>query len=106
MADALPTAAERLRARLDELGWSQTDLAKAIDVSTTVVSRWLSGDRVPSLDMAFRIQRSEVGLLADIWVTHAAREPVSSPELVAADVEDASGATHETSTDKTGTDSG
>lgn len=82
MADALPTAAERLRARLDELGWSQTDLAKAIGASTTIVSRWLSGERVPSLDMAFRIQNSEVALPADIWISHASNDE-SSPALSA-----------------------
>lgn len=78
MADVLPTAVERLRARLVVLGWSQTDLARAIDVSPTVVSRWLSGDRVPSLDMAFRIQRSEVELPADIWVATSSSDSSSS----------------------------
>jgi transcriptional regulator with XRE-family HTH domain len=80
MADVASSAPERLRLRLTELGWSQTDLAKAIEVSTGVVSRWLSGDRVPSLDMAFRIQKSEVALPADAWVTHAANDD-SRPTL-------------------------
>lgn len=74
MADTTPSeAAARLRARLDELGWSQVDLAKAIDVTPAVVSRWLSSERVPSLEMAFRIQESKVGLEAEIW-----RKPPSS----------------------------
>jgi transcriptional regulator with XRE-family HTH domain len=65
------SAAERLRARLAELGWSQLDLANAIGASPAIVSRWLSGERVPSLGMAFRIQKSEAAIPADAWVTHA-----------------------------------
>ncbi len=74
MGESQPVAAERLRARLRELGWTQLDLADAIGASPANVSRWLSGDRTPSLDMAFRIQRSDVGLPADAWVTHGADE--------------------------------
>jgi transcriptional regulator with XRE-family HTH domain len=68
MAESPPSTSERLRVRLKELGWTQLDLAVAIGVSGAVVSRWLSGDRVPSLEMAFRIQNSEVGIPADAWI--------------------------------------
>ncbi len=67
-------AAERLRERLNKLEWSQLDLANAIGVSPGVVSRWLSGERAPSLEMAFRVQRSKVAIPADAWITHDADE--------------------------------
>lgn len=69
------TAAEQLRKRLSDLEWSQSDLAERLDVSTAVVSRWLSGERTPSLEMAFRIQHSEIGLLAEIWLEAAEAKP-------------------------------
>lgn len=68
MAESSPGAAERLRVRLKELGWTQLELALAIGVSGAVVSRWLSGERSPSLEMAFRIQNSAVGIPADAWI--------------------------------------
>ncbi len=70
MADLVP-AAEQLRARLKKLEWSQLDLATAIGVNPGVVSRWLSGERTPSLEMAFRIERSKIGIPAEAWITHA-----------------------------------
>ncbi len=78
MAD-FPSGVERLRARLKELGWSQLDLANAIGVAPPNVSRWLSGERVPSLAMAFKIERSAVGLPADAWVTSGADESGEHP---------------------------
>jgi len=69
-----------LRARLKKLEWSQLEFATAIGVTAGVVSRWLSGERTPSLDMAFRIQRSKVAIPADAWVSHSADE---SGELTA-----------------------
>ncbi len=65
------TTAGRLRARLTKLEWTQSDLARELGVSTAVVSRWLSGERTPSLDMAFRIQNSKIAIPAEAWVTHA-----------------------------------
>lgn len=66
-----PSASERLKTRLDELGWSQRDLAREVDASAAVVCRLVSGERPPSLELAFRIQRSKVALPADAWITHA-----------------------------------
>lgn len=61
------TGAELLRRRLSDLGWSQTELSKRIDVSTGIVSRWLAGERKPSLEMAFRIETA-VALPAESWL--------------------------------------
>jgi DNA-binding XRE family transcriptional regulator len=80
---AMQTAGERLKVRLDELGWSQRDLAREVKTSAAVVSRLISGERSPSLDLAFRIQGSAVALPADTWVTHP--EADSSPELATDD---------------------
>lgn len=74
MCETSLKAAELLRARLKEMGWSQVDLANALGASTSQVSRWLSEERTPSLKMAFRIQDSPVGLPADIWISHGADE--------------------------------
>ncbi len=65
---------ERLRARLRELGWTQRQFAEAVGSSAPVVCRILSGERAPSLDLAFRIQRSEIAIPADAWVTHASAD--------------------------------
>lgn len=78
-----PSASDRLRARLDELGWSQRDLARVVRTSAAVVCRLVSGERAPSLDLAFRIQRSEVAIPADAWVSHApADESGEHPAVV------------------------
>lgn len=60
------TAIERLKARLEEKGWSQSRLGEEIDASAAVVSRWLSGDRSPSLEMACRIE-SVLGIPVEVW---------------------------------------
>lgn len=61
------SGAELLRRRLVDLGWSQTELSRRIDASTGIVSRWLAGQRKPSLEMAFRIEVA-AGLPAESWV--------------------------------------
>jgi|GEM_PF-4064403 len=86
MADPSTTAAEQLRARLKKLEWSQLDLATAIGVNPGVVSRWVSGERSPSLEMAFRIQKSKVAIPAESWITHATADE-SGPRLPNADTE-------------------
>jgi transcriptional regulator with XRE-family HTH domain len=60
------TAIERLRGRLEEKGWSQSRLGEEISVSSAVVSRWLSGDRTPSLEMACRIENA-LGIPVEAW---------------------------------------
>lgn len=56
-----------LRARIDVLGWSQSEFARRLGVTTGVVSRWLSGERGPKLGMAIRVQRL-VGIPVEAWV--------------------------------------
>ncbi len=56
-------------ARMAELGWRQRELAEGIGVAESQVSRWLSGKRVPSLLDAFRIERSVLGIPAEVWVS-------------------------------------
>lgn len=56
-----------LEAKLYELGLTQADLSKRIGVSTGAVSRWLSGDRRPTLALAFRME-SELGIPAELWI--------------------------------------
>ena len=65
---------DRLKARLDELGWSQRDLAREVKTSAAVVCRLVSGERAPSLDLAFRIEKSPVAIPASAWVSHAAAD--------------------------------
>ncbi len=81
----MPPAAERLRERLKKLEWSQLDLATALGVNPGVVSRWLSGERTPSLEMAFRLQRSKVAIPADAWITHAAADESGEHPAVTTD---------------------
>lgn len=58
--------AELLRKRLRELGWTQAELAERIGATAGPVSRWLSGERDPSLEMACRIQQ-ETGVPVEAW---------------------------------------
>lgn len=57
---------QTLEENLERRGWSQTDLAERLGVSTAAVSRWLSGERTPSLEMAFRIEEL-LGIPAETW---------------------------------------
>lgn len=58
---------EQLATRLEKLGLSQRDLSLRLDVSTAAVSRWISGERTPSLEMAFLLER-ELGIPAESWL--------------------------------------
>ena len=55
---ALTVAAKKLRTVMRERGWSQVQLAEHLGTSTAAVSRWLTGDRLPSLAMALAIEGS------------------------------------------------
>jgi transcriptional regulator with XRE-family HTH domain len=81
MGESTVPAAERLRSRLREIGWTQLGLAEAVGSSPANVSRWLSGERTPSLAMAFRIQNSEVGIPADAWLALGADESDEHPAV-------------------------
>jgi plasmid maintenance system antidote protein VapI len=57
---------EALIDKLAELGLSQTDLAARVDATGASVSRWISGERTPTLEMAFRIE-DVIGLSPAVW---------------------------------------
>lgn len=59
--------AATLSERLSEMGLSQHDLSVRLGVSAGAVSRWVSGERQPSLEMALLLQR-ELGIPAESWV--------------------------------------
>lgn len=65
------TGGELLDERLSELGWKPVDLARKLGVSEGAVSRWFSGKRTPSLEMAFRLE-NEIGLDASVWRSSSA----------------------------------
>jgi transcriptional regulator with XRE-family HTH domain len=60
------SAAQRLRERLDEKGWNQTRLSDELGIRDSTVSRWLSGERSPSRDMACRIE-AVLGIPVEAW---------------------------------------
>lgn len=64
---AAKTGAALLRDRLDALGWTQSHLAERIRATPAAVSRWLSGERVPDLEMAHRIE-TVTGVLTQSWL--------------------------------------
>lgn len=55
-----------LRRRLEVLGWTQAELASRLGVTPGPVSRWLSGERAPTLEMALRIARV-AGVPVEAW---------------------------------------
>ncbi len=59
-------AAVKLRACLKEKGWSQSRLSEEISASNSEVSRWLSGDRKPSLKFACRLSVA-LGIPVEEW---------------------------------------
>lgn len=60
------SGAALLRSRLLALGWTQADLAERIGVTPAAVSRWLSEERDPELEMAFRICAA-TGVPVESW---------------------------------------
>lgn len=62
------TPGQRLSARLTEIGWTQTRLARETGADESLVSRWVSDERTPTLDKAVAIARSEVAIPVDAWV--------------------------------------
>lgn len=85
--------ARLLWAEIEIRGWSQGQLAKAIDAKPGVVPRWLYGDTKPSWDWAARL-RDVLGIPLEAWtlaasesfVPPAAREG-SGPRLPDSEVE-------------------
>lgn len=64
------TPGERLRAWRESKGWTQMQLAVAIDAQPSAVSNYERGAVIPSLRAAARIER-ECGIPASVWVAEA-----------------------------------
>jgi transcriptional regulator with XRE-family HTH domain len=58
-----------LWAALKKLGWNQRDLARKLGLkSSSLVNRWLHGDRRPGLKWIFAIEKA-TGVPASKWAT-------------------------------------
>ena len=57
----------RLAQVLAEMELSQRDLANALGVSDAAVSRWVKGERLPSLGMALLISQKLRVPVAQLW---------------------------------------
>jgi transcriptional regulator with XRE-family HTH domain len=68
------TFARNLRMLLAKQGMSQKDLAASADVTEAAVSRYVKGDRIPTLETAARIA-DQLGCTLDQLM---GREPVTS----------------------------
>jgi transcriptional regulator with XRE-family HTH domain len=55
-----------LRERMGTMGWNQTRLSEQLAVSSSVISRWLSGERTPTVEMACRIE-DLLGIPVRLW---------------------------------------
>ncbi len=55
---------------LSKRGWSQSDLARELETETGSVSRWMTGSRVPSLEMAVRMKKL-LGVPVEFWIEAA-----------------------------------
>lgn len=53
LLDQTTITPDELRARLEDAGKTQTDLARALDIDSRAVRRWLAGDRELSGFAAF-----------------------------------------------------
>lgn len=70
------TGGELLRKALEEAGVSQVKLEGELDVASGLVTRWINGQRVPSLEQAI-VMRDKYGVPVDAWVqseNHATRK--------------------------------
>jgi transcriptional regulator with XRE-family HTH domain len=72
----------RIRARLDEMGYSQTWLARRVNKEQSTVSRWIDGTRsvtTPDLRLLSRVlRRSPAWLLDDSPSAEPQREEVTA----------------------------
>lgn len=73
-----------LREHIKSSGESQTVWAERLGIARSYLSDLLNGNKVPSLDLAVRIQRATGGAVpADSWIALPAA-PVTTPEEDAA----------------------
>jgi DNA-binding XRE family transcriptional regulator len=66
LGEQFSEGARRLWAEMDRRGWSQGQIAKAIDAKPGVVPRWLYGDTKPSWDWAVKL-RDTFGIALEAW---------------------------------------
>jgi DNA-binding XRE family transcriptional regulator len=62
--------------------WSQADLARALQVKPATVSRWLYGERRPSIALGSKMEQ-ELRIAPRLWSEHPA-QPFDPPGLTAA----------------------
>lgn len=55
--------AVNIRNRREDLGWTQSDLARAVGVDHSYISRLEAGERIPSVSMLARLARVMGGAL-------------------------------------------
>jgi len=60
-------AAERIKARRNELGMSQQTLAKATDVSRQTIISMEQGNYAPSVYLALRVAKALDATVEDLW---------------------------------------
>jgi ribosome-binding protein aMBF1 (putative translation factor) len=70
MAKPQVVPSEWLREAAEAKGWNQTKLSEELRMSTSVVSRWLSGERVPTWSSAVKIEKL-LGIPARVWLEEA-----------------------------------
>lgn len=66
--DTRSKGSRTLAKRLKRLKLSQADFARSLDVSRSIVCRWLGGGKRPSYPMALRIQDACGVQAGDWWV--------------------------------------
>lgn len=69
------TAGRRdLARKLEKKGWSQQELSRRLGVEPAIVSRWMSGERVPELKGALELERV-LGIAPKKWLVEIDDEP-------------------------------
>lgn len=66
LGESFSEGARLLWLAMQERGWSQGQLTKALEAKPGMVSRWLYGDTKPGWDWAEKI-REVVGIAFDAW---------------------------------------
>jgi transcriptional regulator with XRE-family HTH domain len=66
----VPRAVREIEKELARRGWTQGELARRLGTSSGVVCRWLTGERLPGLDLALRVE-SLLGVDPKHWLDAA-----------------------------------
>lgn len=67
-----------LRRQLDRREWTQADFARRLDLSPAVVSRWITGRRIPDPRYCDLIADA-LGVDLDLVLFHAGHRPLTDP---------------------------